>query len=166
MANRGKKFESEFKGGLERCGCYAMRIPDKLIWAKNRLVSQETPADYVAYFSHGGKTIPIMAECKATSQNRLDFAKLQEHQRKALQDFDAFSPDTVAVVAANYYDISNLRALNRCFIIPISVWDEYADKGDRKSLPMKSCVDDDRIIECDRCKGSTYDMAAWLSTLV
>ena len=82
-----------------------------------------------------------------------------------MHDFESFHDDAKGYIAVNFYDADNLRNRNRCFMVPIRVWDEYVGKGDRKSLPMDSCVDDERIIECRRVKGSIYDVYGWLETL-
>lgn len=164
MPSRGKNFEKEFKNSIEAVGMYAMRIADKVYWNGTRIASEQTPADFLAYMSCG-RLVGVMIECKATAQKSLPFDNLQPHQREALETFDAFDRDARGYVAVNFYDSSNIRNRNECYLIPIAVWCEYADRGDRKSLPMDACADDDRIIHCERIKGSMYDMVGFASAL-
>lgn len=164
MSKRGKNFEKEFKNSIEAVGMYAMRIADKVYWNGTRIASEQTPADFLAYLSCG-KLIGLMVECKATAQKSLPFDNLQPHQREALETFDGFDVDARGYVAINFYDGSNIRNRNECYLVPISVWGEYADRGDRKSISMKTCAADPRIIGCPRIKGSIYDMSEFVETV-
>ena len=157
MAVRGKVFESEIKASLERAGCFAMRIPDKLYWTGRRIASEETPADPIAIAIANDRAYPILIECKATAQKSLSFSALQDHQYKSLVGFEGFHRDCHSFVVVNFYDGSNIRNRNLCYFIPIGVWAEYRS-GKKKSISIKECDADDRIISCQRAKGSTYDV--------
>lgn len=165
MQNRGKHFEREFKNSLEAVDMYAMRIADKIYWNGARIVSEQTPADFLAYLSCD-RLIGLMFECKATAQKSLPFDNLQEHQRAALMQFDKFHDDAKGFIAVNFYDSAGIKNRNECFIIPIDVWLEYESKGDRKSISMAACFDDERIINCPRAKGSIYDMSQFVNNIV
>ena len=164
MSNRGKNFEREFKNSLESFGMYAMRIADKVYWNGIRMASEQTPADFLAYLSCD-RLVALMIECKATAQKSLPFDNLQQHQRDALETFDAFDDDAKGYIAVNFYDGSNIRNRNECYLIPISIWCEYADKGDRKSISIDSCRGDDRIICCPRVKGSMFDISSLIDSI-
>lgn len=158
--SRGKVFETELKSSVEHCGVMIERIPDKVFWNGRRLLSQQTKADFIAYVARD-RVIPLMIEAKATADKRIAFSALQPHQREALLAFEAYHEDMRAFVAVNLYDSVSIRRMNRCFIIPISVWAEY-EEGDRKSIPLASLESDGRIIECPRTAGSIFDMVPWL----
>lgn len=158
--SRGKVFEGELKSSIERQGVMIERIPDKVFWNGKRLLSQQTKADFIAYVARD-RIIPLMIEAKATAEKRIAFNALQEHQRAALIEFEAYHEDMRAFVAVNFYDSVSIRKLNRCFMVPISTWVEY-EGGDRKSIPLAMMESDPRIIECERVPGSIYDMTPWL----
>lgn len=160
MANRGKVFETELRFSLEHVGMLVERIPDAVYWTGNRIASRQTPSDFHAYKSATNLEC-FMIEAKAVSGKSLPFNRLEEHQGKALRDFDNFHKNAHGYIAVNFYDGHNIRKFNRCFMIPIDVWDEYESSNERKSLPLKSCEDDQRIIECPRAPGSIYDMGVW-----
>lgn len=164
MANRGKDFEKEFRGSLEAVDMLVERIPDKIYWTGHRIASEESIADFFA-FKHGEKVVPLLIECKATSTRRIDFSALKDHQKDALVGFNEFHADSKGYVAVNFYDKVSIRRFNVCYMIPIDVWVEYLENSDRKSIPISACEDDERIIECPRCKGSIYNMAKWYSTV-
>ena len=157
--NRGKAFEREFKSSMDNAGLYSMRIPDKIYWTGKRIASEETPADFFGISATGN---PFMVECKATAQKSLSFSALQEHQHRALTDFQSYHANCRSFIAVNFYSSESIRERNLCFIIPLAVWDEYL-AGDRKSIGMKQCEGDARIIKCPRAKGSTFDLSYFVS---
>lgn len=161
--SRGKVFETELKSSIEHKGVMIERIPDKLFWNGKRLLSQQTKADFIAYVAQD-RVIPLMIEAKATAEKRISFSALQDHQEEALIAFEAYHEDMLAFVAVNFYDSTNIRRMNRCFMVPISVWMEYK-AGTRKSIPMADMDSDGRIIECKRISGSIYDMDPWLGSI-
>ncbi len=158
--NRGKTFEKEFKSSMDKAGFYSMRIPDKIYWTGKRIASEETPADFFGIAPTGN---PLMIECKATAQKSLSFTALQEHQHKALTEFESYHDNCRSFVAVNFYSNENIRERNLCYVIPIKVWDEYVS-GSKKSISMKQCDDDSRIINCQRIKGSAYDLSGLSAT--
>ena len=107
-----------------------------------------------------------MIEAKAVSGKSLPFSRLETHQKEALVGFDAFHDNAHGWVAANFYDSTNIRKFNWCYMIPIDVWNEYETSGERKSLSLKQCQEDERIIECPRAPGSMYDMSNWSSIYI
>ena len=139
---------------------YVESIPDALFWTGERIASRQTPSDFHAYKAATNLEC-FMIEAKAVSGKSLPFNRLEPHQKDALEAFNSFHQNAHGWVAANFYDGSNIRQFNRCYMIPIDVWGEYEDKGERKSLSIKQCEDDPRIIECPRSPGSMYDMGAW-----
>lgn len=161
MADRGKAFEKELRDSMLNVGMMVERIPDNTYWNGHRMVSKQTPADFHAYKA-SKRLVCFMIEAKATSTSRLDFARLEEHQRCALIDFDAFHEDAHGYVAVNFYDKVSIRRSNKCFMVPIAVWDEYEMLGGRKSLALRQCEEDERIVECPRIAGSIFDMAEWI----
>ena len=163
--SRGKAFEVELKKSIEDLGILIERIPDKLFWNGRRLLSQQTKADFVAYAIKENHIIPMMIEAKATAQKSLPFDALQPHQKAALLAFDSFHSDSRAYIAVNFYDGINLRKGNLMFMVPISVWVEAENKSGRKSLPIKTCSDDARIIKCPRTSGSKYNMLNWAQSI-
>lgn len=161
--SRGKVFETELKSSIEHQGVMIERIPDKVFWNGKRLLSQQTKADFIAYVARQ-RVIPLMIEAKATAEKRIAFNALQEHQRDALVEFEGYHEDMKSFVAVNFYDNVNIRRMNRCFMVPISVWVEY-EAGDKKSISIAIMESDERIIECERVAGSIYDMTPWLKMI-
>lgn len=161
MADRGKAFEKELKDSMLNVNMMVERIPDATYWNGHRMVSKQTPADFHAYKA-SKRLVCFMVEAKATSTPRLDFARLEEHQYDALMEFDEFHEDAHGYVAVNFYDKVSIRRSNRCFMVPIAVWSEYKHGGKRKSLALRQCEEDDRVVECPRIGGSIFDMEKWI----
>lgn len=163
MANPGKRFEGKLSDSLEAAGLHTERIPDKLYWTGHRVVSEETPADFIATYaqSYNGVLHSFLIEAKACSKNRLPFDNLKDHQRVALLDHDSIHENAHGIIAINYYDKVNLNRLDVCFMVPIDVWAEY-EGGKMKSISHDECLEDDRITLCPKVKGAVYDMAKWL----
>ena len=150
---------------MEQEGLLVERIPDAVYWTGKRIASRQTPSDFHAYKAATNLEC-FMIEAKAVSGKSLPFARLEPHQKKALEDFDKFHANAHGWVAVNFYDGSNIRKFNRCYMIPIDVWNEYEDSGERKSLPIQACDDDERIVECPRAPGSMYFMSNWSSIYI
>lgn len=162
QVNPGKRFEAKLFTSLSDAGLFVQRIPDKVYWTGKRLVSEETPADFISCYTQAddGRVRSFLIEAKACSQNRLRFARLEQHQHDALVEFDGMHPDMHGFVAVNFYDPASIRIMDVCFMVPISIWDEYA-AGEMKSLSHDDCSGDDRIHLCQKV-GTTYDMSRWL----
>ena len=162
QVNPGKRFEGRLSSSLSEAGLYVQRIPDKVYWTGRRVVSEETPADFISCYTQAsdGRVRNFLIEAKACSQSRLPFNRLEAHQHDALLEFDVMHPDMYGFVAVNYYDPVSIRNLDVCFMVPIAVWDEYAG-GDMKSLSHDDCSGDDRIYMCQKV-GVVYDMSRWL----
>lgn len=159
--NPGKRFEAKLKSSFERCGMYAMRIPDKVYWTGSRIASDETPADFVAFnvSKADGSLHCYLIEAKACSRSRINFSALKSHQKEALVGFDSMHEDMHGYVAVNFYDSVSLSRLDVCFMVPISVWTEYESKdGAMKSISHAECLNDDRVFFCQKVKGGVYDM--------
>ena len=161
--NPGKRFEAKLASSLELAGLHVMRIPDKVYWTGKRLVSEETPADFLACWAprYDGELHQFLIEAKACSKHRLPYDKLQGHQHDALVDYDSLHENSHGIVAVNYYDHISISRMDVCFMVPISVWDEHA-AGSMKSLSHEECLEDDRIILCQKVQGGTYGMERWL----
>ena len=161
--NPGKRFEVKLSSSLEAAGMKVMRIPDKVYWTGRRMVSEETPADFIAFYaqSYDGQMHSFLIEAKACSKHRLPYEKLQEHQHAALEEFEAMHVNNHGLVAVNYYDPVSLHRLDVCFMVPIGVWDEHA-AGEMKSLAHEDCLEDERIILCQKVQGGIYEMGRWL----
>lgn len=160
----GKRFESRFRESLTELGLCVERIPDKVYWTGSRLVSEETSSDFCAWYAQcvDGKLRSFLVENKACSQHRLAYSRLKQHQHDALAEFDSMHADMHGFVAVNYYDPVSIANMDTCFMVPIGVWDEHA-AGDMKSLSHEECLEDDRIILCQKV-GRLYDMRPWLDS--
>lgn len=162
---RGKAFEVELRKSMEAAGLYVHRISDSMGFNGYRVVSTPTPGDFFSF--KGGDTLSCaLVEAKATSTGRLDFSRIEQHQKDSLVEFDALSARSSGWVAINFYDKDNIRSLNRCFMVPISevVRLEAADGGPR-SISLGTCELLEQAIECERVKGSMYDMGRWAARL-
>ena len=162
MKSHGKIFEKEFKLSVEEQlkNFKIERIHDGVTWSGGSMIGAETPADFYALYKVKRTLHFIYIECKATSSGRLAFSALQDHQYRSLMDMDRFHKNAGAWVAINFYDPNNIRNLNTCFMVDINTWAEYA-AGDKKSINMQECVDDERIIQCPRMRGSRFDMSTF-----
>lgn len=152
--NSGKRFERQWAASADRFGgTKVFRIPDKIFVSGNHIRSTESEADFF-WFSESGSAI---VECKAKAGKSIPFNMLRDHQRDSLVEFSRYMD---AIVAVNLYDPENIRSWNRCFHVPIAVWEELRNSLGRKSLPLQVLEDDDRITEFPRIKGSMWDMEA------
>lgn len=157
----GKRFERELKASMELAGFMVERIPDGVYWDGRRMASNRTPADFHAWIA-GSSLKSLMIEAKASGSGRFEFSRLESHQMESLAKFESIHKDALGYVALNFYDPANLRVMNRCYMVPINVWVEYAQSSERKSLPLSACEEDGRIIFCPRMKGSMYDMSGFV----
>ena len=166
MKDHGKVFEADVRKSLSVFdNVHVDRIHDSVTWGGHGMIGSPTPGDFWI-FKRNGEQLPIvLLEAKATSTRRLDFSRVEDHQRDSLAEMDSFHRRSSGWIAVNFYDPNDIRHMNRCFMIPIVVWDEYAAKGDRKSIALSSCEEDKRIIECPRVKGSIFNMSAWLKVV-
>ena len=145
-----------------------MRIPDKLYWTGKMIASEETPADFLCHYGDApdGHLRAVLVEAKACSRHRLNFDALKEHQRDALLDFEGMHPHSHGYVALNFYDNVNIRRLNECYMVPISVWEEYRTREEAmKSISREECAADARIAGCPRT-GQLFDMKWMVRRLI
>ena len=157
MPNAGKRFETQLKSSMELAGFTVHRIQDGMYWDGRRMASNQTPADFYAWLA-GERLHSLMVEAKASSSKRLDYSRLAEHQLESLVRFDGMHQDAHGYIAANFYDSDNVRNMNRCYMVPVGAWVEHMESGERKSLSMGECEEDDRVLFCPRIRGSMYDM--------
>jgi hypothetical protein len=142
------------------------RIPDStFVMGGGKMGSAKSPSDFFVFVPHGDHLHVLMVECKSVNGVSIAFDRLAEHQDAALCELDSISEFAHGFVALNMYDADDIRNNNQLFMVPIGVWNEYANKGDRKSLPLGRCEDDPRIIECPRCQGSMWDVGGFLERL-
>ena len=106
---------------MEAVGIHVMRIPDKLYVVGRRICSEETPADYAAWYPTDYALECMLVEAKACSRNRLPFSSLQPHRRDALRAFEGLHGNAHGFVAVNFYDQVSLSRMDICFMIPIQV---------------------------------------------
>jgi penicillin-binding protein-related factor A (putative recombinase) len=159
VANRGKTFEQELRRSMTAVGLLVHRISDAVSWNGCQMVGAPTPGDFYAFGNSDGLSASLV-EAKAVNGKSLPFNRLEQHQFESLMLFDSFEEKTHGYVAINFYDADDIRHFNKCFMVPIGLWaDEMS--GDRKSLPMSRCEEDDEVMECPRVAGSMYDMAGW-----
>lgn len=160
MRSVGKIFEQELFKSFRNVGLIPYRITDRTFFAGNRVLSQESEADFWV-FSANETLSAALIEAKAVSGKSLPFERLKEHQREALTTFDGYHDNAHAFVAIDFYDKDNRRNFNTAYLVPISVWNEYVEKLEKaghKSIPIKACEDDERIIKCIRISGGMFDV--------
>lgn len=157
--DNGKVFERELKASFENSGLRAHRITDKLFWSGNRPMSTEGEADFWVFRASESLSAALV-EAKAVSGRSLPLDRLQEHQRAALMDFDAYHEDCHAFVAVNFYDKDDKRSFNTAFLVPIATWlgfERTMEAFGRKSIPYAAFDDEPTVIKCPRIKGQMYD---------
>ena len=163
--NPGKRFEARLADSLRTVGLYVQRIPDKVYWTGRRIVSEETPADFIASYAqcYDGRLRQYLIEAKACSKNRIMYSQLKEHQERALLEFDALHEDSHGYVAVNYYDPVSIARLDVCFLIPIATWVSMRDaEGAMKSLSHDECLSADGAVICPKVGGGMYDLTRLL----
>lgn len=163
--NPGKRFEKKFHESLDAAGVYTERIQDCAYWNGYRMVGNKTAGDFRCYIPASKSLKSLLIENKATSSKRIEYDRLEEHQHASLVSFDNLHRDAQGWVAVNFYNSVSVARCDMCFMVPIAVWDEYVSDDSRKSIPMDTFIDDDRIIECPKVKGAIYDMSAWLAAV-
>ena len=143
--NPGKRFEEKFRKGASAAG-YVMRIPDKIYWNGQRVMSEESEADFLVFAESG----TWMVECKASSQKRLAFDRVKEHQERSLSEFEWIGKSNHGLLAIEFYG-TDYRKDKRMFLLPISRWLEFERAGGRSSMPMSEV---ERLgVECPHVKG-------------
>jgi hypothetical protein len=163
----GGTLQQQFKKSAEPFGmCF--RIPDSTYVVKKKvgfeMGSKKSLADFFWFIVDGGLKV-VLVEAKASAEKRIEFGRLQPHQKDALVDFDGLDRQTYGYIAVNLYDPNNVRNDNRLFMVPVSVWSELESVGDRKSIPLKTLDEREDIIECPRCTGSRWDMEPFVRSL-
>lgn len=153
--NPGKRFEKKFGDSVEGSGL-VVRIPDKLIAKGNRIISEESEADFLVFFNDDS----FMVECKAVNRNYLQFYNVKEHQEDSLSRFDSFSAKTHGILAVEFYDKAGYRKPKRMFLLTIDEWMLYKESSGRKSMPIR---DFEALgIECPYVKGKyVIDLGSW-----
>lgn len=141
----GKRFERKFKESLELLGGFAHRIEDGGRYSLN-----DQPGDFY-YFSPDG--IANLIECKATREKSFPFKLLRDSQVASLLAFERVSRSTRSWVAVNYYG-KNVAKDNRCFLVPINGYVQYAAACGRKSLPVFAAGEIGT--ECPKVKGNIW----------
>lgn len=143
--NAGKRFEAKMRQSLSRIEGFSMRLHD----GGNR-VFERMPADFL-YLAPSGRAFLI--ECKATS------AKSIRHDRVTQLDellrFARTSDMTAALVAVNFYG-PDVRADNRCILVPAHAFAAHAMRGGRSSLPISTALEIGW--EAPRAKGNVWDL--------
>ena len=156
--NAGKRYEQKLKESFRQAGYFHYRIVDNVYRVHNKVQSIQTLADMIVMGTkiggYGSSLHGYLIEAKAESTKSLSFSRLSEHQYQALKDFDSIHENMHGMVAINFYDQINIRRKDRCFFVPINVWDLYKD-GDRASISEEQCQDDSYIIECEKV-GTCY----------
>lgn len=127
--NPGKRFENTFRKSVDG---FVMRIPDKVYLMGNRVMSDESEADFVVANEHG----VFLVECKAVNRPRLDFYNVKEHQERSLVDFDGAGGFTGGLLAVEFYDPEGYRKPRRMFLLSIRDWLAFKDGTERKSMPV------------------------------
>jgi hypothetical protein len=161
----GSVLQNQFCDSMRRASCLTFRIPDSTFVIKGgQMGSRPSPADYFTFVRKDGVVHIVLVECKAEGGKNIRFDRLKLHQQSALSEIDAMDALSHGVVAVNFYDAEDVREMNRLFMCPVGVWAEKAVTLSRKSLPMKECEDDVRIVECIRV-GTSWDMSPFLASL-
>lgn len=165
----GKDAERQFRASAEEFG-YCIRIPDSTFAVARKgvygLASQKSPADFIWFIKKPRKHVrTLLVEVKAVAGNSIPFARLQEHQRQSLLEFDNLCDTTFGYIAVNCYDPQDVRHCNRLFMVPVKVWTELEDTIGRKSLPIGSMERHPLITGCPRIKGSKWDMSVLVQRL-
>lgn len=143
--NPGKRFEEKFRKGAAAAG-YVMRIPDKVFWNGRRVMSEESEADFLVFAETG----TWMVECKASSQKRLAFDKVKEHQERSLAEFEWIGKSNHGLLAIEFYG-PNYRTDKRMFLLSVSKWLEFKRTTERSSMPLSEV---ERLgIECPHGRG-------------
>ena len=127
------------------------------------MASKKSMADFFWFLTDPLRV--CLVEAKACGEKRIEFARLQPHQRDALLDFKRLDKHTFGYVAVNIYDSENIRKVNRLFMVPVDVWVSLEEVGDRKSIPLKTLEEHEEIIECPRDVGSKWDMESFVKGL-
>lgn len=159
--DRGKAFERELAASMRAAGLLVHRIRDCVMYANGRSYGEKNPCDFYALAPVGDSVVALAVEAKAVSGESIPFDRLQRHQLEALLEFDSISRSMGGYVAVNFYELGNLRGLNRMFMVPVAFWAAKMASSDRKSLAMSECEAAVECVECPRCAGSEYDMRGW-----
>lgn len=132
----GKRFERKFREAMEPHG-YVLRIPDAVRAVGERIVGEETDADFIVATGRG----TYLVECKAVNRPRLEFYNVKEHQEHALAAFDAIGDRCHGFLAVEFYSPEGYRKPHRAFLLPIGEWTRFKSVSDRRSMPMSAFED-------------------------
>ena len=97
--NPGKRFEQKFMDSFEP-HAYVLRIPDNVYMCGNRLMGNESEADFLVVTG----TDAYLIECKATCGESLQFRSVKEHQEVSLVEFDDIGERSHGFLAVEFYD--------------------------------------------------------------
>lgn len=131
--NAGKRFEQKFRESIEP-HAYVLRIPDNVYMRGNRLMGNESEADFLVVTG----TDSYLVECKATNKPSLQFYNVKEHQEVSLMEFDDIGERSHGLLAVEFYDKAGYHKPHRMFLLPISEWMRYKAEAGRKSMPVKA----------------------------
>lgn len=132
MKEFGKKFEQDLGKSCELAGIFSYRIKTR----HTQYRGDNEIADYLVYVSPN----LFVLELKSTKEKRLPFDMIRLNQITGLIDVAKFG-GVYAGILVQFREPEYSH-----WYIPIEVIEEYI-KGDRKSIPIKECQDDPRIIE-------------------
>ena len=131
--NPGKRFEQKFMDSFEPHD-YVRRIPDNVYMCENRLMGNESEADFLVVTG----TDAYLIECKATCGESLQFRSVKEHQEVSLVEFDDIGERSHGFLAVEFYDKEGYHKPHRMFLLPIGEWMRYKADSGRKSMPIKA----------------------------
>lgn len=131
--NAGKRFEQKFRESIEP-HAYVLRIPDNVYMRGNRLMGNESEADFLVVTG----TDSYLVECKATNRPSLQFYNVKEHQEVSLMEFDDIGERSHGLLAVEFYDKVGYHKPHRMFLLPISEWMRFKAESGRKSMPIKA----------------------------
>lgn len=169
----GKKFEPRIQRGLERLGGWTARFTDTVNVDEHgnlRATAAVVPPDYI----HCNVNFNLLVECKTfivekgRDAARVDFSRLEPHQRGDLIAFDEVSPKHHGFVAVLFYNREQGGArVYRCFLLPISEWVGLEMIGGRKSIPAEAFAGDLARFEARWVGGtkSYFDLSAPLDVV-
>ena len=158
----GKVFERELFKSFEYAGLLPKRITDRTFLSGNRILSQESEADFWVFDTAKDNLRVALVEAKATKNKSFSLEKLKEHQYEALLAFENEHKDAHGFVAVNFYDKDNRRNFNICYLVPILTWRDLKEamkKRGRKSIPLAVFETDENVIKCVRIQHSMFDVS-------
>lgn len=151
----GTVFQKQFRDSCRAAGHFVHRIKDNVYATSRGMRSEKSPADFIVIGENPSHS--YLVECKAVAGKSIPLDRLEKHQLDSLIEFDAISENTHGVVAVNMYDGNDCRGYNRLFLVPIAEWVQFAERNDRKSIPLSYLEESGSVVECERKKGSIWE---------